>query len=140
MAESASFARWQIAAIVCCAIAISYFDRQTLPAAISAIQRDITMSNTGYSALQSAFLIAYALMYAGGGRLIDAVGARAGFDLVVARLRWPRSGERLRTTCRVPVPARHGRGRGISRCDEGCFFLVPADRTLHSDGNHQCRN
>lgn len=83
MAESASFARWQIAAIVCCAIAISYFDRQTLPVAISAIQRDITMSNTGYSALQSAFLIAYALMYAGGGRLIDAVGARAGFAMVM---------------------------------------------------------
>lgn len=83
MAESASFPRWQIAAIVCCAIAISYFDRQTLPVAISAIQRDITMSNTGYSALQSAFLIAYALMYAGGGRLIDAVGTRAGFAMVM---------------------------------------------------------
>ena len=68
MTESASFARWQISAIVCCAIAISYFDRQTLPVAIAAIQRDITMSNTGYSALQSAFLMAYALMYAAGGR------------------------------------------------------------------------
>lgn len=83
MVQSRSFARWQIAAIVCCAIAISYFDRQTLPVAIAAIQRDITMSNTGYSALQSAFLIAYALMYAGGGRLIDAVGTRAGFAIVM---------------------------------------------------------
>lgn len=83
MTESRPFARWQIAGIVCCAIAISYFDRQTLPVAISAIQRDITMSNTGYSALQSAFLIAYGLMYAGGGRLIDAVGTRAGFAIVM---------------------------------------------------------
>jgi ACS family hexuronate transporter-like MFS transporter len=83
MAETPSFARWRIAAIVCCAIAISYFDRQTLPVAISAIQRDIAMSNTGYSALQSAFLIAYALMYAGGGRLIDRVGTRAGFASVM---------------------------------------------------------
>src|SRR5215472_4397580 len=83
MAESRSAARWQIAGIVCCAIAISYLDRQTLPVAIAAIQRDITMSNTGYSALQSAFLIAYALMYAGGGRLIDAVGTRAGFAMVM---------------------------------------------------------
>jgi len=83
MAESAWLARWQMAAMVCCAIAISYFDRQTLPVAIAAIQRDITMSNTGYSALQSAFLIAYALMYAGGGRLIDAVGTRAGFAMVM---------------------------------------------------------
>ena len=83
MTESRASVRWQIAGIVCCAIAISYFDRQTLPVAISAIQRDIPMSNSGYSNLQSAFLIAYALMYAGGGRLIDLVGARAGFAMVM---------------------------------------------------------
>jgi ACS family hexuronate transporter-like MFS transporter len=83
MTESRAFVRWKIAGIVCCAIAISYFDRQTLPVAISAIQRDIPMSNSGYSNLQSAFLIAYAMMYAGGGRLIDLVGARAGFAMVM---------------------------------------------------------
>ncbi|MCU1260224.1 MAG: major facilitator superfamily 1, partial [Bryobacterales bacterium] len=38
--------RWAIAFRVSCAIAISYFDRQTLPVAIAAIQRDIPMSNT----------------------------------------------------------------------------------------------
>ena len=76
-------ARWQIAFLISCAIAISYFDRQTLPVAIAAIQRDIPMSNTDYSALQSAFLLAYALMYAGGGRFIDVVGTRTGFAAVM---------------------------------------------------------
>jgi len=71
--------RWTIALLISAAIAISYFDRQTLPVAIAAIQRDIPVTNTQFSWLQSAFLIAYALMYAGGGRLIDILGTRRGY-------------------------------------------------------------
>src|ERR1700687_4187011 len=83
MPEPRSFARWQIAGMVCCAIAISYFDGQTLAVAVAAIERDIAMSNTDYSALQSAFLIAHALLSAGAGRLIDVVGTRSGFAIVM---------------------------------------------------------
>ena len=75
--------RWGIAILVSAAIAISYFDRQTLPVAIAAIQRDIPISNTQFSELQAAFLIAYALMYVGGGKLIDVLGTRAGFLVVM---------------------------------------------------------
>jgi MFS transporter, ACS family, hexuronate transporter len=71
--------RWQIALLISAAIAISYLDRQTLPVAIAAIQRDIPISNTEYSQLQVAFLLAYAAMYAGGGKLIDGLGTRSGF-------------------------------------------------------------
>ena len=71
--------RWRMAIIVSVAIAISYLDRQTLPVAIKAIERDIPVSNEQFSFLQSSFLIAYAVMYAGGGKLIDVVGTRAGF-------------------------------------------------------------
>ena len=83
MLKSQSSARWQIAFMVCCAIAISYFDRQTLPVAVAAMQRDIPMSNIDYSTLQSMFLVAYAVMYAVGGRFIDLVGSRAGFAAVM---------------------------------------------------------
>jgi MFS transporter, ACS family, hexuronate transporter len=76
--------RWKIAVLISAAIAISYFDRQTVPVAIAAIQRDIPISNTQFSQLQAAFLIAYALMYAGGGRLLDALGTRRGFALIMA--------------------------------------------------------
>lgn len=65
--------------LVCAAITISYFDRQTLPLAITAIQREIPISNTRFSDLQAAFLLAYAVMYAMGGKLMDALGTRRGF-------------------------------------------------------------
>jgi MFS transporter, ACS family, hexuronate transporter len=71
--------RWRIAILVSVAIAISYLDRQTLPVAIKAIERDIPVTNAQFSFLQSSFLIAYALMYAGGGKLMDVVGTRVGF-------------------------------------------------------------
>jgi MFS transporter, ACS family, hexuronate transporter len=75
--------RWNIAILISSAIAISYFDRQTLPVAIAAIQHDIPISNTQFSWLQGAFLLAYACMYAGGGKLIDVLGTRRGFLLIM---------------------------------------------------------
>jgi ACS family hexuronate transporter-like MFS transporter len=71
--------RWRIAILVSVAIAISYLDRQTLPVAIKAIERDIPVTNEQFSFLQSSFLIAYAVMYAAGGKLMDVVGTRVGF-------------------------------------------------------------
>jgi ACS family hexuronate transporter-like MFS transporter len=75
--------RWRIAILVCAAIAISYLDRQALPVAVKAISKDIPLSNEQFSALQSAFLFAYALMYAGGGKLVDVLGTRHGFTVVM---------------------------------------------------------
>jgi ACS family hexuronate transporter-like MFS transporter len=70
--------RWKMALLITAAIAISYFDRQTLPIAIRAIQREIPVTNIQFSHLQAAFLAAYALMYAGSGKLIDILGTRKG--------------------------------------------------------------
>ena len=53
--------RWKLALLVGGAIAISYFDRQTLPVAIGAIEREIPISNTQFSQLQAAFLGAYVM-------------------------------------------------------------------------------
>ena len=75
--------RWRIAILVSAAIAISYLDRQALPVAVKAISRDIPLSNGQFSALQSAFLFAYALMYAGGGKLVDIQGTRRGFTVIM---------------------------------------------------------
>jgi ACS family hexuronate transporter-like MFS transporter len=71
--------RWRLTLLVAAAIAISYLDRQTLPVAIKAIEHDIPITNEQFSLLQSAFLVAYALMYAGGGKLMDIFGTRLGF-------------------------------------------------------------
>ena len=75
--------RWRIAVLVSTAIAISYLDRQTLPVAVSAIAKDIPLSNQQFSTLQSAFLFSYAFMYAGGGKLSDVLGTRRGFTLIM---------------------------------------------------------
>jgi MFS transporter, ACS family, hexuronate transporter len=71
--------RWKIATLVSAGIAISYLDRQTLPVAVGAIAKDIPLSYQQFSVLQSTFLIAYAFMYAGGGKLADILGTRRGF-------------------------------------------------------------
>ncbi len=74
---------WYFVALVTVAIAISYFDRQTLPVAVSAIQRTIPLSDQQFAWLQSAFLIPYALLYVLGGRLLDLIGTRRGFLLIM---------------------------------------------------------
>jgi ACS family hexuronate transporter-like MFS transporter len=76
-------ARWYFVALVTAAIAISYFDRQTLPVAISAIQRTIPLNDQQFSWLQFAFLIPYAVLYVVGGRLLDVMGTRRGLILIM---------------------------------------------------------
>ena len=75
--------RWRIAILISAAIAISYLDRQTLPVAVKAISRDIPLTNEQFSTLQSAFLFAYAFMYAGGGKLVDLLGTRLGLTVIM---------------------------------------------------------
>src|SRR6266480_4557771 len=75
--------RWRIAILVGAGIAISYLDRQTLPVAIGEVRRDIPISNQVKAFLDSAFLVAYGLMYLGGGRLIDVLGTRRGFFVIM---------------------------------------------------------
>ena len=75
--------RWSIALLVSTAIAISYLDRQTLPWAIKVIQADIPFSNEMKAGLDSAFLFTYGLMYIGGGWLLDRLGTRPGFLVIM---------------------------------------------------------
>src|SRR5260370_23169111 len=75
--------RWWIAALLAMAIAINYLDRQNLPVAISEIQKTIPISDAQYSQLQFLFLLAYGIMYAVGGRILDLLGARWGYALMI---------------------------------------------------------
>jgi hypothetical protein len=87
--ETGPTLRWRIAVLVSAAIAISYLDRQTLPVAIKAIERDIPVTNQQFSLLQTAFLITYAFMYAAGGRLLDVLGTRRASRSSWCSGRWP---------------------------------------------------
>jgi ACS family hexuronate transporter-like MFS transporter len=75
--------RWRIAILISAGIAISYLDRQTLPVAIGEISKDIPISNQVKGFLDSAFLLTYGLMYLGGGRLMDVLGTRRGFTVIM---------------------------------------------------------
>jgi MFS transporter, ACS family, hexuronate transporter len=83
VAGKTSGLRWRIALLVAVAIAISYLDRQTLPWALSAIQSDIPISNQTKAFLDSMFLLTYGVMYVGGGWLLDRLGTRHGFLLIM---------------------------------------------------------
>jgi ACS family hexuronate transporter-like MFS transporter len=78
-----SHLRWYFVTLVAAAIAISYFDRQTVSVAISTIQRTIPISNQQFSYLQTSFLLSYAAMYVIGGRLLDRLGTRRGFLIIM---------------------------------------------------------
>src|SRR6185369_10567313 len=75
--------RWAIALMIAVAIAISYLDRQTLPWVIKNIQTDIPIGNQTKAFLDSAFLATYGVMYLGGGWLLDRIGTRRGFLLIM---------------------------------------------------------
>lgn len=75
--------RWWIAGLLGLATAINYLDRQSLPVAISEIQKTIPISDLEYSQLQVLFLISYSLMYVGGGKLIDVLGTRVGYIIII---------------------------------------------------------
>ncbi|HEY8152071.1 MAG TPA: MFS transporter, partial [Vicinamibacteria bacterium] len=108
--------RWRIAVLVSVAIAISYLDRQTLPVAIKAIEREIPVTNQQFSLLQTAFLITYAFMYAAGGRLLDALGTRRGFTIIMVFWSLACAGHALATSfgmlaaCRLLLGAGEGGG------------------------------
>ena len=75
--------RWRIAILVSASIAISYLDRQALPVAVKAISQTIPLTNEQFSELQSAFLLTYSFLYAGGGKLVDTLGTRKGFIAIM---------------------------------------------------------
>jgi ACS family hexuronate transporter-like MFS transporter len=75
--------RWWIAGLLACATALSYLDRQSFPVASVEIQKHIALSDQQYSVLQMLFLLAYSVMYAGGGKIADWLGTRTGYSLLI---------------------------------------------------------
>src|ERR1041385_1391629 len=75
--------RWRIAILVAAAITLSYLDRQTLPWTLTQIHEDYPFSDQGQGLFYSTFLITYGLMYLGGGWLLDRLGTRRGFLIVM---------------------------------------------------------
>jgi ACS family hexuronate transporter-like MFS transporter len=75
--------RWWIAALLALATALNYLDRQSFPAMVGEITKAIPFTNQQYGRITSLFLLAYALMNAGGGRVLDWLGTRNGYAVMI---------------------------------------------------------
>lgn len=75
--------RWHVAVVLTIATALNYLDRMTLPVVISQLQDKFSITEAEFGALNSLFLLAYAVMYAVGGRLADRFGTRLSYALMM---------------------------------------------------------
>ena len=75
--------RWWIVGLLALVTALNYLDRQNFPLVYSEIKNTISISDTQYGLLGSLFLLAYGTMYAVGGRIVDLLGSRLGYAIVV---------------------------------------------------------
>lgn len=75
--------RWWVIAMIALATAINYLDRQNLPVALSEIRKMFAISDAGYGLINSLFLFAYGTMYAAGGKMIDWLGSKKGYAIMI---------------------------------------------------------
>ena len=75
--------RWWIATLLFFATVINYVDRQALSVLAPVLRDEFHMSNTEYSRVVFAFLLAYMIMQGGSGRIMDRLGTKTGFALTI---------------------------------------------------------
>ena len=76
--------RWTICAMLFVATSINYMDRQVIALLKPTLQQSIGLTELDYGYIVDAFQIAYAAGLLGVGRLIDKLGTRVGYMVVMA--------------------------------------------------------
>lgn len=76
--------RWVIAAMLFLSTMINYTDRLALSVVSPQIRSEFGMNEADYSHVVSLFMVAYAIMYAGSGYLVDRLGTRRGFAVFIS--------------------------------------------------------
>ena len=82
-ALSVGWSRWGVCALLFFATMVNYIDRQAIGILKPRLGKQLGWSEIDYSNIILAFQIAYAIGYAGAGRLIDCLGVRLGYALAV---------------------------------------------------------
>ncbi|MHB8217029.1 MAG: MFS transporter [Candidatus Sulfotelmatobacter sp.] len=75
--------RWTVCAMLFVATSINYMDRQVIAILKPTLEHSIGMTEVSYGYIVDAFQIAYAVGLLAAGRLIDKVGTRIGYMLVM---------------------------------------------------------
>src|SRR6185295_18282203 len=76
--------RWVIAAMLFLSTMINYADRLALSVVSRDLRAEFHMTEQDYSYVITAFLVAYSIMYAGSGYLVDRLGTRRGFAVFIS--------------------------------------------------------
>ncbi len=75
--------RWYICALLFFATSVNYMDRQVLGILAPTLQHDIGWTEQQYSYIISAFQIAYAIGLVVAGRMVDRLGTRIGYAVIM---------------------------------------------------------
>ncbi|MFZ0201528.1 MAG: MFS transporter [Candidatus Sulfotelmatobacter sp.] len=76
--------RWTVCAVLFVATSINYMDRQVIAILKPTLEHSIGMTEVSYGYIVDAFQIAYGIGLLGAGRLMDKLGTRIGYMLVMA--------------------------------------------------------
>lgn len=76
--------RWTVCAMLFFATSINYMDRQVIAILKPTLEHSIGLTEVNYGYVVDAFQIAYAIGLLGAGRLIDKLGTRIGYMLLMA--------------------------------------------------------
>ena len=75
--------RWILGGMLFLATAINYLDRGALAVVSKKIRGEFGLNEQDYSYSLVAFFLAYAIMYAGSGYIVDRLGSKRGFSLFI---------------------------------------------------------
>src|ERR1700719_3185368 len=90
--------RWTVCAMLFAATSINYMDRQVIAILKPTLEHSIGMTEISYGYIVDAFQIAYAIGLLAAGRLIDKLGTRIGYMLVMAVWSFSAMGHALAST------------------------------------------
>ena len=90
--------RWTVCAMLFAATSINYMDRQVIAILKRTLEHSIGMTEISYGYIVDAFQIAYAIGLLAAGRLIDKLGTRIGYMLVMVTWSLSAMGHALAST------------------------------------------
>ena len=104
--------RWVICALLFAATAINYVDRQMIGVLKPTLQGEFGWSESEFATIIFWFQLAYAIGYIGFGRIVDVVGARAGYTIAIIVWTVSHMAHGLATSITTFAMARFGLGVG----------------------------
>jgi ACS family hexuronate transporter-like MFS transporter len=75
--------RWVIAGLLLLATMLNYADRLTLSVVSVDVRQEFSLTEQDYALILTLFMLAYAVMYAGSGYVVDRLGTRRGFAVFI---------------------------------------------------------